>query len=43
MTIDEAMLAMEDNREYMVYRDTETDKVSVLIRRRDGKVDLVEA
>jgi putative sigma-54 modulation protein len=43
MTIEEAMLAMEDNREYMVYRDTETDKVSVLIRRRDGKVDLVEA
>ncbi len=43
MTIDEAMLAMEDNREYMVYRDSETDKVSVLIRRRDGKVDLVEA
>ena len=43
MTIDEAMMAMEDNREYMVYRDTETDKVSVLIRRRDGKVDLVEA
>lgn len=42
MTIDEAMLAMEDNREYMVYRDSETDKVSVLIRRRDGKVDLVE-
>jgi len=43
MTIEEAMLAMEDNREYMVYRDTETGKVSVLIRRRDGKVDLVEA
>ena len=43
MTVDEAMMAMEDNREYMVYRDTETDKVSVLIRRRDGKVDLVEA
>ena len=42
MTIDEAMLAMEDNREYMVYRDTETDKMNVLIRRRDGKVDLVE-
>ncbi len=43
MTVDEALLAMEDERDYMVYRDAETDKVSVLIRRRDGKVDLVEA
>ncbi|MBI5283017.1 MAG: HPF/RaiA family ribosome-associated protein [Candidatus Solibacter usitatus] len=43
MTVDEALLAMEDDRDYMVYRDAGTDKVSVLIRRRDGKVDLVEA
>lgn len=43
MTLDEAMLAMEDKREYMVYRDTESGKVSVLIRRRDGKIDMVEA
>jgi putative sigma-54 modulation protein len=43
MTVDEALLVMEDERDYMVYRDAETDKVSVLIRRRDGKVDLVEA
>ncbi|MBI5087116.1 MAG: HPF/RaiA family ribosome-associated protein [Acidobacteria bacterium] len=43
MTVDEALLAMEDNRDYMVYRDAGTDKVNVLIRRRDGKVDLVEA
>ncbi len=43
MTVDEAMIAMEEDRDYMVYRDSETDKVSVLIRRRDGKVDLVEA
>jgi putative sigma-54 modulation protein len=43
MTIDEAMLVMEDDRDYMVYRDSESDRVQVLIRRRDGKVDLVEA
>ncbi|QOY86081.1 ribosome hibernation promotion factor [Paludibaculum fermentans] len=43
MTVDEAMIAMEEDRDYMVFRDCETDKVSVLIRRRDGKVDLVEA
>jgi len=43
MTVDEAMLAMEDDRDYVVYRDADTDKMSVLIRRRDGRVDLVEA
>jgi putative sigma-54 modulation protein len=43
MTVDEAMLAMEGDLDYMVYRDAQTDKVNVLIRRRDGKVDLVEA
>ena len=43
MTLEEAVLSMERNREYVVYRDAETDKLSVLIRRRDGRVDLVEA
>jgi ribosome-associated translation inhibitor RaiA len=43
MTVDEAMLTLEDGRDYMVYRDAGTDRVHVLIRRRDGKVDLVEA
>ncbi len=43
MTVEEALLAMEEDRDYLVYRDAGTDKVNVLIRRRDGKVDLVEA
>ncbi|MBI4889825.1 MAG: HPF/RaiA family ribosome-associated protein [Acidobacteria bacterium] len=43
MTVEEALLVMEDDRDYLVYRDSGTDKVNVLIRRRDGKVDLVEA
>lgn len=43
MTVEEAMIAMEADQDYVVYRDSDTDKVSVLIRRRDGKVDLVEA
>jgi putative sigma-54 modulation protein len=43
MTIEEAMLAIEDDRDYVVYRDAQTDKISVLVRRRDGKVDLIEA
>ena len=43
MTLEEAMLAMGANRDYLVYRDTETDRISVLVRRRDGDFDLVEA
>jgi putative sigma-54 modulation protein len=42
MTLDEAMLDMEKGRDYLVYRDAETDRVSVLVRRRDGHFDLVE-
>ena len=43
MTLDEALLRIEDGRDYVVYRDAETDKVAVLLRRRDGNFDLVEA
>ena len=43
MTIEEALLAIEDGRDYLVYRDSETDRLSVLLRRRDGHFDLVEA
>ena len=43
MTLDEAVLEMDSSRDYLVYRDAETDKVSVLVRRRDGHFDLVEA
>jgi len=42
MTLDEAVLAMDKTRDYMVYRDAKTDRVSVLVRRRDGHFDLVE-
>jgi len=43
MTLDEAMLEMDTGRDYLVYRDSETDRVSMLVRRRDGHFDLVEA
>lgn len=43
MTIDEALLEMEKDRDYLVYRDAETDRVSFLVRRRDGNFDLVQA
>ena len=42
MTLDEALMEM-DNRDYMVYRDADTDRVLMLVRRRDGHFDLVEA
>jgi putative sigma-54 modulation protein len=42
MTLEEAMLEMDKDRDYLVYRDAETDRVSVLVRRRDGHFDLVE-
>jgi putative sigma-54 modulation protein len=43
MTLDEALLEMENDFDYLVYRDAESDRVSVLIRRRDGNFDLIEA
>jgi putative sigma-54 modulation protein len=43
MTLDEALLEMEKARDYLVYRDAETDRVSILVRRRDGHFDLIQA
>ena len=42
MTLEEALLEMGEDRNYLVYRDAETDRVAVLVRRRDGDFDLVE-
>jgi putative sigma-54 modulation protein len=43
LTLEEALLAIEDGRDYLVYRDAESNRLSVLLRRRDGHFDLVEA
>jgi len=43
MTLEEAMLEMEATEDYMVYRDAETDRVHVLMRRPDGHFDLIES
>jgi putative sigma-54 modulation protein len=43
MTLDEALLEMEEDRNYIVYRNAETDRVAVLVRRRDGNFALIEA
>jgi putative sigma-54 modulation protein len=43
MTLEEAVLELDKSRDYVVFRDAETDRLSVLLRRRDGHFDLVEA
>jgi putative sigma-54 modulation protein len=42
MTLEEAVLDM-DGRDYLVYRDAKTERMVMLVRRRDGHFDLVEA
>jgi putative sigma-54 modulation protein len=41
MTLDEALIDI-DSLDYLVYRDAKSDRLNVLIRRRDGHFDLVE-
>ena len=36
MTLEEALLEMEDGRDYVAYRDADKQAVCMLIRRRDG-------
>ncbi len=43
MTLEEALLEMGKADDYVVYRDSETECVSVLVRRRDGHFDLIES
>jgi putative sigma-54 modulation protein len=42
MSLEEAMMAMEQGADYVVYRETEKSSLTVLLRRRDGNFDLVE-
>lgn len=43
MTLDEAMLEIEKDGDYVVYRDAAHDCLSVLVRRSDGNFDLIES
>ncbi|MGI8962110.1 MAG: ribosome hibernation-promoting factor, HPF/YfiA family [Bryobacteraceae bacterium] len=43
MTIEEALLEMETQVDYVVYRDSDRDCLSVLVRRSDGSFDLIES
>jgi len=42
ITLEEALLEMEDGRDYVAYRDADKQVTSILIRRRDGHYDLIE-
>ncbi len=43
MTVEEAMLEFQDNSNYMVYRDADSDRLHVLVKRNDGHFDLIES
>jgi putative sigma-54 modulation protein len=43
MTLEEALLEMEQDHDYLVYRDADKECISVLVRRRDGNFDLIES
>jgi putative sigma-54 modulation protein len=43
MTLDEAMLELGGDGDYVVYRDARKDCLSVLLRRPDGHFDLIES
>lgn len=43
MTAEEALLELDDSRrDYVSYRDADTGLINVLVRRRDGRAELVE-
>ncbi len=42
MTVDEALLEIENDEDYVVFRSADRDCLSVLVRRRDGNYDLIE-
>jgi ribosomal subunit interface protein len=43
MTLVEALLEIETTANYFVYRDSKRDCLSVLVRRPDGNLDLIES
>jgi len=43
MTLDEAIIEMEQSSDYVVYRDSHKNCLSVLVRRPDGNFDLIES
>ncbi len=43
MSLEEAIMVMDSNVNYFVYRDAGKDCMSVLVRRSDGHLDLIES
>jgi putative sigma-54 modulation protein len=43
LTLEEAIAEMGNDRDYLTFYDSKTGAVNVLVRRRDGHFDLVEA
>ena len=43
MTLDEAIMEAESESDYLVYRDSSKNCLSVLVRRNDGNFDLIES
>jgi ribosomal subunit interface protein len=43
MTVEEAILEFNDRKNYVVFQDSETERLSVLLRRDDGHFDLIES
>ena len=43
MTLEEAMIEVEESQDYLVYHDAGTDRLTVLLRRSDGNFDLIES
>lgn len=43
ITLEEALLEIGPDKDYLAYRDAENERLAVLIRRRDGHFDLVES
>ena len=43
MTLDEALIEMESGVNYTVFRNSQANCLSVLIRRADGNFDFIES
>ena len=43
MTLEEALLEMDDTTDYMVYRNSQRNCLSILVKRPDGNFDLIES
>ena len=42
MIVDEAILAINNKQSYLVFRDSDTGKTAIVVRRLDGNFDMIE-